>query len=62
MLLDNEEISFRKRPKRKITLVVSPPRKKSKTTDAEKKFTCDICSATFTRIDNLKRHVLNKHK
>ena len=59
---DNEEITFLKRPKRKITSVVSPPRKKPKTKDAEKKFTCDICSATFTRNDNLKRHVLNKHK
>ena len=51
--------------KQKVIETTNKPVKKRKVTDNVNKkdgLSCDQCSSTFTRKDNLIRHVKNKHK
>ena len=65
--IDVSPVPGSKSTKRKITSVVSPPKKRriesnnSDSTEKNSEFRCQICDTSFTRKDNLKRHNKRKH-
>ena len=65
LLVEDEDIpNFRNNRKRKAIEEKQKQNKKTKSTKqsgADKKLSCETCSISFSRKDNLSRHIRNKH-
>ena len=60
LLIEDEILpNFRQKRKRKTTEENEKTTKKTKT--SKQPLSCEICSVSFSRKDNLSRHVRNKH-